>query len=66
MNDMSLHLTIPTRTQAMLRDVLETSLAIGRLSIARGRAGIGKSFAPAMTASCRAAGGRSGRHSRRC
>lgn len=45
MNDMSVHLTIPTRTQAMLRDVVETSLAIGRLSIARGRAGIGKSFA---------------------
>ena len=37
--------TIPTRTHAILRETVETALALGRLGIARGAAGIGKSYA---------------------
>lgn len=37
--------TIPTRAHAILRETVETALTLGRMGIARGPAGIGKSYA---------------------
>lgn len=40
--------TIPTRTHAILCDAVSTCLTLGRMSIVRGAAGIGKSYAVEM------------------
>jgi len=40
--------TIPTRTHAILQDMVKTALGAGRMGIARGAAGIGKSYALAL------------------
>lgn len=39
------NVTIPTRAHAILRETVETALTLGRMGIARGPAGIGKSYA---------------------